>query len=98
VVLSRVWPDSRLNEWLDMWEIVKGNELAIEAVHYLVLFSSYFFLLEFGISTFKLFGEQRGIKIPPKLVSSYRWIYLILPLFIFIPSIFSSNFFSTAKY
>lgn len=43
-----------INEFLDMWAIIKGRHPILDLIRWFILFSSYCFLFEFGRQCFRL--------------------------------------------
>ena len=43
-----------INEFLDMWAIIKGRHPSLDLVRWFILVISYFFLFEFGKRLFRL--------------------------------------------
>jgi diguanylate cyclase (GGDEF)-like protein len=84
-----------INEWLDGWIIIKGQQVSLDTLRLFVLFISYLFLFEFGRRIFRL--EMQ--KYPPalrKISARLTWVVsVIIVSIICIFSIFSPDILKT---
>ncbi|OGS38998.1 MAG: hypothetical protein A2551_04655 [Elusimicrobia bacterium RIFOXYD2_FULL_34_30] len=86
-----------INEFLDMWIIIKSENFIMSIIKWFILIISYYFLFEFGRKIFSFVGQ----KCPTwrkKIAKPFVWWLTpaIILLIIFI-SIQSSNFYNTAS-
>ena len=86
-----------LNEFLDMWAIIKGRHPALDMIRWFVLAISYIFLFEFGRNLFRLTGaNSRPYQIKIARLLSWK-IMPALAVAIFIASFLSEDFWRTGN-
>lgn len=79
-----------INEFLDMWAMIKGKSPALDTARLFILVISYFFLFEFGRRLLRLSAQKYyWLKIISKLLSP--WITLGIMFFILVPAAFGGN-------
>ncbi|MBF0463663.1 MAG: sensor histidine kinase [Nitrospirae bacterium] len=82
-----------INEWLDMWVVIKGRSQLIDYARWGFLIVSYCFLLDFGLRMC-----MRNIK--PEFNRKYSldiWLVLVVLLVIAVISLQSDNFLTTSN-
>jgi len=85
------------NEFLDMWAIIKGSSLTLDAVRLFALFVSFCFLFEFGRQLFRMTKSESPAwqkKISGMLV---WWLLPAIGFLIFIFSLISPDFWKTGS-
>ncbi|MFA5794189.1 MAG: diguanylate cyclase [Candidatus Brocadiia bacterium] len=86
-----------LNEFLDMWAIVKGRHPALDLVRLGVLIPSFYFLFEFGRQLFRLSGlGSDGWRKRIALLLEW-WLMPVIGLFIIIAALMSHDFWETGS-
>lgn len=82
-----------INEWLDMWAIIKGRSEFLDLIRWLCLVVSFIFLFEFGRRLF-IVNIHEGSPAWGKEVKRYIgwWLPPVLGLFVFIIGITSHDF------
>ncbi len=86
-----------LNEFLDMWAIIKGRHPMLDIIRWFVLVISYIFLFEFGRQLFCLTkpGSPTYQKRIARLLS--WWITPVIGIFIFAAGSMSADFWKTGS-
>lgn len=86
-----------LNEWLDMWAIIKGRGPLIDTVRWFCLVISYWFIFEFGRRMLQ--NQREGIPGWQSSVSRYFVWYLspVMGLLIFSAAFMSQDFWKTGS-
>jgi|GEM_PF-1935208 len=86
-----------INEFLDMWAIIKGRHPILDLIRWFILIISYFFLFEFGRQCFRLVKPESPLyqkKIARFLV---WWIPPVICFFILISGFMSSDLWTTGS-
>jgi PAS domain S-box-containing protein len=86
-----------LNEFLDMWAIIKGRHPVFDTVRFFVFITSYIALFEFGRRLFRLkIPSTSGLR--KKLSGPLQWWLLpVIVAIIFVASLLSSDFWKTGN-
>lgn len=81
-----------INEWLDMWAIIKGRHPTLDLVRWFILIISYFFLFEFGRRLFRLTTPKSPVY-QKKIAGLFLWWLLpVIGIFILISGFMFSDF------
>jgi PAS domain S-box-containing protein len=86
-----------INEFLDMWAIIRGRHPALDMVRWFILVASYVFMFEFGRRLLKIHSQithQWHRKIAELLV---WWLSSLISAFILISGFMSSDFWKTGS-
>ncbi len=72
-----------INEWLDMWIIIKGENFSLDIIRSFVLVISFLFFFEFGRQIFRLSSPKSSFR--QEKISRYLfwWLTPILAIFVF---------------
>ncbi|WP_203473230.1 PAS domain-containing sensor histidine kinase [Dissulfurispira thermophila] len=84
-----------VNEWLDMWAIIKGRSEFLDLIRWFCLVISFIFLFEFGRRLFiiNVSSESTDWKLKQSILKYTDWWQsLVLGLFVFIIGITSHDF------
>jgi diguanylate cyclase (GGDEF)-like protein/PAS domain S-box-containing protein len=86
-----------INEFLDMWTIIKGEIPALDLVRLFCLIISFIFLFEFGIRLLRI-AAMKHPRLPEKFAVMLDWcLYSAVALLIFIHSLKSVAFMVTSS-
>ncbi|MEW6739751.1 MAG: ATP-binding protein [Nitrospirota bacterium] len=87
-----------INEWLDMWAIIKGRSELLDLIRWFCLVASFIFLFEFGRRLF-IVNIHEGSPAWEKNVKRHIgwWLSPVLGLFVFIFGITSHDFWKTGS-
>ncbi|MFH1958008.1 MAG: PAS domain-containing protein [bacterium] len=86
-----------LNEWLDMWSIIKGSHPVLDMVRWFVLVISYFFLFEFGRRLFRITGQKCPVWRQKSANVFIRQLLPVIGFFILITGFISADFWKTGS-
>lgn len=76
-----------INEWLDMWTMIKYRSKTLDLIRLFCLITSYIFLFEFGKRLFIESIHKKLFKWQKKIVQYLSWgVYLSIVIFIFFGS------------
>ncbi|WP_444547976.1 hypothetical protein [Candidatus Magnetomonas plexicatena] len=65
-----------MNEWLNMWAIIKGRNVGVDLLQWLCLTTSYAFLFEFGRRTIRVTGKEDIINWKRLIIYLKWWMIL----------------------
>ncbi|MBF0565113.1 MAG: PAS domain S-box protein [Nitrospirae bacterium] len=84
-----------INEWLDMWAVIKGRTKVLDYIRWIFLVSSFCFLFEFG---FRIFMQNLKVKSKiHRMFSSDLWLLSLIVFIILAISIRSGDFWKTGN-
>lgn len=78
-----------LNEWLDMWAIIRGRSQVLDLVRWFMVLISYLFLFEFGR---RLFNVNSGTRQGGSVVRLGWWLTAVLTGAVLVVGALSSDF------
>ncbi len=81
-----------INEFLDMWAIIKGRPIALDIARWFILVTSFIFLFEFGRQLFRLNISKLSARQKKIAESLVWWLLPIIGIFILISSSKSHDF------
>lgn len=86
-----------VNEWLDMWSIIKGQTLIFDFIRWVILIISFIFLFEFGSQLLRLTGSENPNRRKKIAVSFLHLLTPIISIFVLITGITSFDFMITGN-
>ena len=86
-----------INEWLDMWAIIRGQNRGLDLVRWFALVISYFFLFEFGRRIFRITSSKCPSWRKQIAKPFGWWLSPIIGIFILIAGFTSFDFWKTGS-
>ncbi|MBU3954943.1 hypothetical protein KJ633_00610, partial [bacterium] len=86
-----------INEWLDMWAILRGRNQTLDIFRWSILVISYFFLFEFGRRLFRIGGPKCPLWRKEIAKPFVWWLIPVIGLFILVSGFISTDFWKTGS-